>query len=112
MFNTMHTVLLRSIRSSRILAILAAMALLAVPSTGVAQAPADGETKTTATDTAKSSDGTWHMIKGRNVNVRCAPSVSRSYSIGRLARDTPVVVIDQADGWASVRTFGPAFGPM
>ena len=110
MSHTTINVLLRPTHTSLSLVIVAMVALLGLPASGLAQAPAEAAPAETTPQT--SPEGRWYMIKGGNVNVRCAPSVSRSYSIGRLNRDTPVVVTEEADGWATVRTFGPAFNSI
>ena len=53
--------------------------------------------------------GEWYTVKGSNVNVRCEPNVSGSYSMGKLQKGSPVLVSSEANMWATIRTIGPAF---
>jgi hypothetical protein len=57
----------------------------------------------------EAEDGSWYFVTGRNVNVRCAPNVSRSYSVGRLQKEDRVFVVGETNGWATIQTTGPAF---
>ena len=62
-----------------------------------------------ATPPAKAVAGEWYTVTGRNVNIRCAPNISGSYSMGKLQKGDRALVLNQNNGWASIQTTGPSF---
>lgn len=73
-------------------------ALLAIASPLSAQAPADG--------------GRWHRVNSDNAFVRSDASATVAYPVGRVPRDTLVLVVEDRFGWARVRPRGDAFGSL
>jgi hypothetical protein len=65
-----------------------------------------------ATPKLTSPTAKWYLVKGRKVNVRCKPSLTQSYVVGQLNLDAPLLVNSEKEGWASIRTTGPAFKDM
>ena len=65
-----------------------------------------------ATPELTTSPAKWYLVKGRKVNVRCKPSLTQSYVVGQLDLDAPLLVKSQKEGWASIKTTGPAFKNM
>ncbi len=51
----------------------------------------------------------WHRVSSDNAFIRCDASATVAYPVGRLPRDTMVLVLEDRFGWAKVRPDGDAF---
>ena len=59
-----------------------------------------------------SPEGRWHRVDSDNAFVRSDASATVAYPVGRVPRDTMVLVVEDRFGWAKVRPTGEAFDSL
>jgi hypothetical protein len=84
--------------TSRLLPTITGLLAVALTSSGFAAAQSPAAT-----------DGRWHRIDSDNAFVRSDASATVAYPVGRVPRDTFVLVTEDRFGWAKVRPTGEAF---
>ena len=68
--------------------------------------------ETASAQSSASSEGRWHRVDSDNAFVRSDASATVAYPVGRVPRNTMVLVVEDRFGWAKVRPTGEAFDSL
>jgi hypothetical protein len=68
--------------------------------------------ETASAQSSASPEGRWHRVDSDNAFVRSDASATVAYPVGRVPRDTMVLVVEDRFGWAKVRPTGEAFDSL